>query len=94
MHLVYFDHHQDHKMHKQLRMMMCIRACGNIGTTFEALKQHSTATTYHEQVRDHILRKLGWENILCLFLGEQSTEGNGFILIFLIAAAERGYSDQ
>ena len=26
------------------------RACGNIGTTFEALKQHSTATTYHEQV--------------------------------------------
>ena len=31
-------------------MMMC-RACGNIGTTFEALKQHSTATTYHEQVK-------------------------------------------
>ena len=56
-------------MHKQLRMMMCIRACGNIGTTFEALKQHSTATTYHEQVRDHILRKLGWENILCLYFG-------------------------
>ena len=27
------------------------RACGNIGTTFEALKQHSTATTYHEQVK-------------------------------------------
>ena len=68
-HRVYFDHHQDHKMHKQLRMMMCIRACGNIGTTFEALKQHSTATTYHEQVRDHILRKLGLENILCLYFG-------------------------
>ena len=38
-------------------MMMMIlittmsRACGNIGTTFEALKQHSTATTYHEQVK-------------------------------------------
>ena len=29
---------------------MMSRACGNIGTTFEALKQHSTATTYHEQV--------------------------------------------
>ena len=68
-HRVYFDHHEDHKMHKQLRMMMCTRACGNIGTTFEALKQHSTATTYHEQVRDHILRKLGWENILCLYFG-------------------------
>ena len=67
-HRVYFDHHQDHKMHKQLRMMMCIRACGNIGTTFEALKQHSTATTYHEQVRDHILRKLGL-NILWLYFG-------------------------
>ena len=53
--------------------MMCIRACGNIGTTFEALKQHSTATTYHEQVRGHILRKLGWENILCLYFGEHST---------------------
>ena len=39
---------------KVMMMMMMIttmsRACGNIGTTFEALKQHSTATTYHEQV--------------------------------------------
>ena len=31
-------------------IIMTSRACGNIGTTFEALKQHSTATTYHEQV--------------------------------------------
>ena len=26
------------------------RACGNIGATFESLKQHSTATSYHEQL--------------------------------------------
>ena len=26
------------------------RACANIGATFESLKQHSTATSYHEQL--------------------------------------------
>ena len=34
-----------------MMITMMSRACGNIGTTFEALKQHSTATTYHEQVK-------------------------------------------
>ena len=59
--------------------MMC-RACGNIGTTFEALKQHSTATTYHEQVKTSFIPRKPF------FLEMK--------IIFFFLAAERRHSHQ